>query len=529
MSADTRTINSDEFVDGLEYEAFPSGDENSLSSCQLDDEVPEETNETNTSAVVKYNSNELKLMMAFFLMIIMGTLNSVFNKVVAIPFYNYPNFLNVFGMFVFTAALFVYIIPASKYGWFNNAISPEQRRRSKRPFAIMGGLDCITTTMQVFASIYLPGPLLILLPQAAIPISMAFSNRITGERFRLFQYAGAIVVIVGILVVLEPLMSHRNSPDNVCEAIDMDNYCTICQTETTRKGCLSHRLDVDFYSSSSTLDFGAYVSTLGVSNNTDRGDINDDDDDEGQAICKWVNAEGAASGEEGEKLILIWSLVMILSCIPMTLSSIYKEIVLSDDENELDPVYLNGWIALFQSFYSIVLAVPGGISSSPPVSPSELPEHFYDGFKCYLGEGTITTGCHPDDMCSSHAFLIFNLGLLVNIIYMILMMYILKYGSASLLYLALTITVPLGNLAFALPFMPGSTPMHLSDTLGLFVIMMGLVLYRSTSNSDSEPESESSTNEEASDLSIPLVVEESQELLNGFSDRQEPLLRTGDI
>lgn len=192
MSADTRTINSDEFVDGLEYEAFPSGDENSLSSCQLDDEVPEETNETNTSAVVKYNSNELKLMMAFFLMIIMGTLNSVFNKVVvsffdkacdsclfaeyctmksdkelltsalfrifailciykynpqAIPFYNYPNFLNVFGMFVFTAALFVYIIPASKYGWFNNAISPEQRRRSKRPFAIMGGLDCITTTM----------------------------------------------------------------------------------------------------------------------------------------------------------------------------------------------------------------------------------------------------------------------------------------------------------------------------------------------------------------------------------------------
>ena len=80
---------------------------------------------------------------------------------------------------------------------------------------------------QVFASIYLPGPLLILLPQAAIPISMAFSNRITGERFRLFQYAGAIVVIVGILVVLEPLMSHRNSPDNVCEAIDMDNYYII--------------------------------------------------------------------------------------------------------------------------------------------------------------------------------------------------------------------------------------------------------------------------------------------------------------
>mmetsp|Transcript_800 Transcript_800/g.1266 ORF Transcript_800/g.1266 Transcript_800/m.1266 type:complete len:533 (-) Transcript_800:59-1657(-) len=532
MSSDTAT-SSNEYDEGpyprIEYEVCPNED-NPLSSCH---EVSGEISES-SSAVIKSNSNDFKLTVAFFLMVLMGTLNSILYKLVAIPFYNYPNFLNVFGIFAFTAALFVYIIPVSRFGWFNNIISPEQLALSKRPFAIMGGLDCIATTMQVFASIYLPGPLLILLPQAAIPISMAFSSRITGERFRLFQYVGAVVVVAGIFVVLEPLISHRHSPDRVCEAINLDNYCTVCQTETTREGCLSHRLDVDYYSSSpsSTLDFTAYLSKFAGANKSDHvGNANNGDDDgEGQAICEWVDVEGAASGGEGEKLLLVWCFVMILSCIPMTLSSIYKEIVLSDDENELDPIYLNGWIALFQSFYSIVLAVPGGMSSSPAVSPSELPEHFYDGFKCYIGEGTITKGCHPDDLCSSHAFLIFNLGLLVNIIYMILMMYILKYGSASLLYLALTITVPLGNIAFAMPFMPGSTPMHLSDTLGLLVIMTGLVLYRSAANNDSDAERESSVNEESSD-SIFLEFEDNciQDAPNGSSNLQEPLLLVGDI
>jgi hypothetical protein len=41
-----------------------------------------------------------------------------------------------------------------------------------------------------------------------------------------------------------------------------------------------------------------------------------------------------------------------------------------------------------------------------------------------------------------------------------------------------TVMVPLGNVAFALPFMPGSTPLHDSDIAGLVVILTGLVTYR---------------------------------------------------
>lgn len=43
--------------------------------------------------------------------------------------------------------------------------------------------------------------------------------------------------------------------------------------------------------------------------------------------------------------------------------------------------------------------------------------------------------------------------------------------------LALTVMVPLGSFAFALPFMPQAQPVKLTDVAGLLVILGGLVLY----------------------------------------------------
>ena len=50
--------------------------------------------------------------------------------------------------------------------------------------------------------------------------------------------------------------------------------------------------------------------------------------------------------------------MMIVSTIPMALSSVYKEIALG--ETQLDPIFLNGWICVFQFIFSIVLCVPAG-------------------------------------------------------------------------------------------------------------------------------------------------------------------------
>ena len=150
--------------------------------------------------------------------------------------------------FVYVPLCFAYILPVGRYGLLENAIPPETSKMSKRPFVIMGFLDCLAGTLLTFAAVYLPGSLLILLPQAAIPISMILSRRIKGEKYAVHQYLGAFVVVLGIFAVLEPLLSssRRHDPDYACVAYDdVDGYCALCGMETTEMGCHSHRTDDD--------------------------------------------------------------------------------------------------------------------------------------------------------------------------------------------------------------------------------------------------------------------------------------------
>lgn len=103
-----------------------------------------------------------------------------------------------------------------------------------------------------------------------------------------------------------------------------------------------------------------------------------------------------------------------------------------------------------------------------------------DGLKCYVGISTITCdddGCEAD-RCNPQAPMFVNIYLFFNQLYNLLIILILKYGNANLLYLALTLMVPLGNVAFTLPFIPGRTALQVTDIIGLIVICSGLGIYR---------------------------------------------------
>lgn len=173
----------------------------------------------------------------------------------------------------------------------------------------------------------------------------------------------------------------------------------------------------------------------------------------------------------------LWCAIMILSCIPMCLSSVFKEKALG--EVELDAIYLNGWIAVFQFIAAIPLLLPSAPASN--VAIKDLPSNLWNGARCFVGINTITAAeAHGDvkvDDCAMapvycSIYMAFNLG------YNVLIILILKYGSANILWLAMTIMVPLGNVAFALKFMPNSKPLRVTDIIGLVVIMGGLIVYR---------------------------------------------------
>jgi hypothetical protein len=71
-----------------------------------------------------------------------------------------------------------------------------------------------------------------------------------------------------------------------------------------------------------------------------------------------------------------------------------------------------------------------------------------------------------------------NLYIMFNLAYNVLIILMLKYGSSNILWLCLTLQVPIANFVFAFPFMPNSKPVGIENIFGLLVIMAGLITYR---------------------------------------------------
>lgn len=180
--------------------------------------------------------------------------------------------------------------------------------------------------------------------------------------------------------------------------------------------------------------------------------------------------------------VVLWSIIMVLSCVPMCLSSVYKEKALAD--TEIDAVYLNGWVAFFQFLASFPLLFPSAPAANVPLS--DLGSNLWDGAKCYAGVNTVTNatmtpfdhahGVKVDDCSSGPLFV--TIYVCFNLCYNVLIILILKYGSSNILWLAMTVMVPLGNLTFALDFVPSHKPLHTTDIMGLLIIMAGLLTYR---------------------------------------------------
>ena len=81
-------------------------------------------------------------------------------------------------------------------------------------------------------------------------------------------------------------------------------------------------------------------------------------------------------------------------------SSVYKEIALG--ETELDPIFLNGWVAVFQFLFSLIIAVPASLTTGVPIP--DLPQNMYDGLKCYVGKKRVNHSCFVFPFCT-HVYL----------------------------------------------------------------------------------------------------------------------------
>ena len=97
----------------------------------------------------------------------------------------------------------------------------------------------------------------------------------------------------------------------------------------------------------------------------------------------FISTAAPAPGESGQ---VFWLAVLVLSCVPACLSSVYKEKALG--EVDIDVVYLNGWVAIFQTLIAIPLCLPSAWLTG--LSTAEILPNLQGGLMCSLGINTVT-------------------------------------------------------------------------------------------------------------------------------------------
>ena len=391
-------------------------------------DVEEEKDDEDDDEIKKNDNN---LVIYFLLMLVFALGNRIFGRLQVYPMHNYPLFVSNLSVVIYIPICFAYIIPILSY---TNIISKEQTEIPKYKFAVMGYYDSIAGIMQTYAVNYITSAsTVVLVQQSAIPISMVVSSLTLNSKYTVSQYIGATIVMSGIVFVLIPEFIGSTSTATSSEISSESNMrSSFTASLSSSSSILSSR-------DSSSIHFNSSIS----SNSSE----------------------------------LLWIAILVISCIPMCLSSVYKEKALG--ETEIDCTYLNGWVAIFQFLIAIPLMIPSATVQGIPVS--NIIPNLYGGMLCWFGVNTITDDYNPYnqplDNCTN-APLFVNLYLVFNVLYNFLIVVILKYGSANILWLASTMIVPMSNVVFSLKFIPNSEPMGVMDIVGLIVIMFGLIIYR---------------------------------------------------
>ncbi len=323
------------------------------------------------------------LVIFFVLMVVVGCANRILSVLQYVPMANYPLLVNLVVTAAYLPTSLLWVVPATRlWGMRMEEPPPGKSYVPQRAWAVMGLLDSIAGVLQALAVDFVSnGTLVTLLLQSAIPISMILSRLILKQKYKNFQYAGAVIVVVGLLIVLGPAIS---------------------------------------------------------------------------------------GGLGGGANVALWGGVLIASCIPMTLSSVYKELYLGDVET--DPIWFNLMVAVYQLLFSFPLLVPSALTSG--IAVSDIGANLVGGVKCLAGINTLASDNCAQAGAYTAAYIAANVG------FNILIILLLKYGGSNILWLSLTFNVPVSALAFAVPGIPGYQPLNWTVGLGLPVIMTGLIVYR---------------------------------------------------
>lgn len=194
------------------------------------------------------------------------------------------------------------------------------------------------------------------------------------------------------------------------------------------------------------------------------------------------NVLGMDVGQEGTKNLLMCNMLVLVANIPAAMSNIYKELAFSGVDIEVN--YLQLWVMIFQCALTLVLIPVNTLSFLGPsaLAWSDLLPNMINGCNCLFGYNTVITDCDPpfqrqcDNCVGNWAPVI--VYLIVNQIYNVVIVLVIKYGSSALLTIVCTLTLPLIQVAFSWSAINNPPdPLAWPSLLGLGIILLGLELY----------------------------------------------------
>ena len=179
-----------------------------------------------------------------------------------------------------------------------------------------------------------------------------------------------------------------------------------------------------------------------------------------------------------------WStLFYVLSCLPASVSTLYKERALREHAQPMDPNYLNLCLAVYQLLLSLVALPLAYRLQFPGPSPVALGVNIRDGCACFLFNRSPIAEELASAHCSWAALLLLTFVCATSGINAVID-YVLSHGSESLMYRAITMSSALSVAVLGLSCRsdPGllGTSLSWTDFLSLACLIGGLELYHRT-------------------------------------------------
>jgi len=174
---------------------------------------------------------------------------------------------------------------------------------------------------------------------------------------------------------------------------------------------------------------------------------------------------------------MFWIVLLFSANIPQSANNVYKEIALK--QQEIDLWYFGAWSGLFQLLFGIVMGLTVFIPLPKPaeiIKPNDFGNYLVDSFLCFLG-----TNSRPGDKCD-FTWLVFVVYINFNVSMSLLMLYIMKKGSATLAVIAAAGRLVISNIGFLIPFVAGEAlkeSFTWFDIVSLIMVVIGIILYRS--------------------------------------------------